>query len=166
MTTSDGVFLFIATYENEAEARMDYDVVRELHHDDAIGSFDAAVVTKDRQGKVHVNKDETATRGGIWKGVAAGALVGLLFPPTILASAAVAGAAGGIAGHLWKGMSRNDVKELGELIDEGQAALVVLGDVTVTVYPGARHEILNEITKGKVLDDLVAWLDSRLVGAV
>lgn len=132
MTNSDGVFLFIATYENEAEARMDYDVVKELHHDDAIGRFDAAVVTKDRQGKVHVNKDETATRRGVWKGVAAGALVGLLFPPTILASAVVAGAAGGITGHLWKGMSRGDVKELGELIDDGQDALVVLGDVTVT----------------------------------
>lgn len=38
-----------------------------------------------------------------------------------------------------------------------------LTDVTVTVYPGARHEVLNEINKGKVLDDLVAWLDARLV---
>ncbi len=37
-----------------------------------------------------------------------------------------------------------------------------LSDVTVTVYPGARHEIFNEINKGKVLDDLVAWLDARL----
>ncbi|WP_143143747.1 alpha/beta fold hydrolase [Agrococcus sp. Marseille-P2731] len=37
-----------------------------------------------------------------------------------------------------------------------------LSDVTVTVYPGARHEILNEINKSKVLDDVVAWLDERL----
>ncbi|WP_405218519.1 alpha/beta fold hydrolase [Agrococcus sp. Ld7] len=38
-----------------------------------------------------------------------------------------------------------------------------LSDVTVVVYPGARHEILNEINKGKVLDDIVGWLDERLV---
>ncbi|WP_347754644.1 alpha/beta hydrolase [Agrococcus sp. ProA11] len=38
-----------------------------------------------------------------------------------------------------------------------------LSDVTVTVYPGARHEILNEINKSKVLDDIVEWLDQRLV---
>ena len=38
-----------------------------------------------------------------------------------------------------------------------------LSDVTVIVYPGARHEILNEINKGKVLDDIVGWLDARLV---
>lgn len=132
MAKPDGVFLFIATYPDEAAARADYDVVKGLHGVDAIGSFDAAVVTKDDNGKVHVNKDETATRAGAWRGVAAGALVGLLFPPSIIASAAVVGAAGGFAGHLWKGMSRGDVKELGEVIDEGQAALVVLGDVTVS----------------------------------
>jgi alpha-beta hydrolase superfamily lysophospholipase len=40
-----------------------------------------------------------------------------------------------------------------------------LTDVTVTVYPGARHEIYNEINKAKVLDELVAWFDERLVAA-
>lgn len=38
-----------------------------------------------------------------------------------------------------------------------------LTDVTVTIYPGARHEIFNEINKAKVLDDLVTWLDAKLV---
>lgn len=148
MATSDGAFLFIATYPDEAAARADYDVVKALHGIEAIGSFDAAVVTKDDKGKVHVNKDETATRTGAWRGVAAGALVGLLFPPSIIASAAVAGAAGGFAGHLWKGMSRSDVKELGEVIDEGQAALVVLGDVTVSeALEKAQLRAVKEIRK-------------------
>lgn len=40
-----------------------------------------------------------------------------------------------------------------------------LTDVTVTVYPGARHEILNEINRAKVLDDIVVWLDERLLPA-
>lgn len=40
-----------------------------------------------------------------------------------------------------------------------------LGDVTVVVYPGARHEILNEINRAKVLDDIVEWLDARLFPA-
>lgn len=39
-----------------------------------------------------------------------------------------------------------------------------LTDVTLRVYPGARHEIFNEITKAKVLDDVTTWLDARLVG--
>ena len=40
-------------------------------------------------------------------------------------------AAGGVGGHLWRGMSRSDVKELGDVIDDGQAALVIVGESTV-----------------------------------
>ena len=31
-------------------------------------------------------------------------------------------------GHLWHGMSRSDLKDLGEDLDEGAAALVVVGE--------------------------------------
>jgi hypothetical protein len=40
----------------------------------------------------------------------------------------VGAAVGGVSGHLWRGMSRSDVKEFGELIDAGQAALVIVGE--------------------------------------
>jgi hypothetical protein len=32
---------------------------------------------------------------------------------------------------MWRGMSRADVKQLGDLIDDGQAALVIVGESTV-----------------------------------
>jgi uncharacterized membrane protein len=131
MAKQDGMFLYIGTYPNEAAARADYDIVKDLHSVEAIGTYDAAVVTKDDDGKVHVNKDEMATRHGGWGGAAAGAVVGLLFPPAIIGSALVGGAIGGISGHLWRGISRSDVKELGELIDEGEAALLVVGASTL-----------------------------------
>jgi alpha-beta hydrolase superfamily lysophospholipase len=34
-----------------------------------------------------------------------------------------------------------------------------LADVQLTVYPGARHEIFNEINRDEVVSDLLAWLD-------
>lgn len=34
-------------------------------------------------------------------------------------------------------------------------------DVTTLVYPGARHEIFNEVKQKDVRDDLLAWLDAR-----
>ena len=40
---------------------------------------------------------------------------------------AVGAGAGGLIGHLWRGMSCSDMKELGEAHDEGEAALVVVG---------------------------------------
>jgi uncharacterized membrane protein len=131
MAKPDAVFIFVGTYPSEGAARADYDIVKDLHKAGAVGTYDAAVVTKDLGGNVHVNKDETATRHGAWGGAAAGAVVGLLFPPSILATAAVGAAVGAIGGHLWRGMSRSDVKEFGEIIDEGQAALVIVGESTV-----------------------------------
>jgi alpha-beta hydrolase superfamily lysophospholipase len=37
-----------------------------------------------------------------------------------------------------------------------------LVDVTVKLYDGARHEILNEINRDEVTTDVLAWLDSHL----
>lgn len=131
MAKADGMFLFIGTYADEAAARDDYAIVKDLHAEDVVGTYDAAVITKDASGKVHVNKDEMATRHGGWGGAAAGAVIGILFPPAIIGSAVVGGAIGGIGGHLWRGLSRSDVKELGELIDSGEAALMVIGASTL-----------------------------------
>jgi alpha-beta hydrolase superfamily lysophospholipase len=33
--------------------------------------------------------------------------------------------------------------------------------VTVTLYPGARHEILNETNRDAVTAEIVAWLRAR-----
>lgn len=35
-------------------------------------------------------------------------------------------------------------------------------DVTVIIYPDARHEVFNETNKQEVLDDLIAWLTAHL----
>ncbi|MFY9933694.1 MAG: DUF1269 domain-containing protein [Streptosporangiaceae bacterium] len=131
MAKPDAVFIYIGTYPSEAAARGDYDVVKDLHAAGAVGTYDAAVVTKDDAGKVHVNKDEMATRHGAWGGAAVGAVVGILFPPAIIGSALVGAAVGGVGGHLWRGMSRSDVKEFGEVIDAGQAALIIVGESTL-----------------------------------
>ena len=39
---------------------------------------------------------------------------------------------------------------------------VGLRDVTVKVYPGARHELFNETCRDEVTADLTAWLEQRL----
>ena len=100
------VFLYVGTYADEKTADSDYQLVKELHKAKAVGSYDAVVVLRDVQGNVHVNKDETAFRRGGWGGAAAGAVVGLIFPPAVLGAAAVGAAAGAVGGHLRRGLSR------------------------------------------------------------
>ena len=67
---------------------------------------------------------------GLGIGLVGGALVAL-FPAIGLGGALLAGGAGGgalgaLAGHVAGGMSRSDLKELGELLDEGQSGLIVV----------------------------------------
>ena len=57
-----------------------------------------------------------------------GALVGLIFPPAVLGAAIIGAGAGGLTGHLAKGISRGDLKEIGEELEAGSAAVIVLGE--------------------------------------
>lgn len=125
------VFVYAATYADRDAARADYDDLLALHAQRLVGTYDVAVISKDADGKVHVEKHEKPTQHGAWGGLAVGALVGILFPPSVIASAAVGGLAGGIGAHLRKGISRDDAKDLGELLDAGQAALIVIGESRV-----------------------------------
>ena len=121
------VFLYAAIYDDIGDAEADYEAVFDLHAAGLVGTFDSAVIEKDED-KVRVHKTEKPTQHGAWTGIAVGAIAGILFPPSIIGGAIVGGAAGGVAGHLWRGMSRGDLKDLGEALDEGQAAVIVVGE--------------------------------------
>ena len=67
---------------------------------------------------------------GAGLGLATG-LVVALFPAAALGAAALIGAGtggvlGAVAGHAAAGMSRDDLKELGEQLDAGEAGLIVV----------------------------------------
>ena len=77
---------------------------------------------------VRAAQDAEATGVGLATG-----LVVVLFPLAAIGGGLVALTTGGgavlgaIAGHASAGMSRHDLKELGEHLDAGQAGLVVVG---------------------------------------
>jgi len=122
------VFLYAAVYDEIADAEADYEAVFDLHAAGAIGTFDSAVIRKEDDGKVRVTKTEKPTQHGAWTGAGVGALVGLVFPPALIGSAIVGAGAGGLIGHLRGGVSRDDLKELGDALEEGNAAVIVIGE--------------------------------------
>ncbi|HWX98197.1 MAG TPA: DUF1269 domain-containing protein [Solirubrobacteraceae bacterium] len=122
------IFIYAAAYTDRSAAEADYDNLLDLHSAKLVGTYDVALVTKDHDGKVHVHKHEKPTQHGAWGGIAAGALVGILFPPSVLGAAALGGVLGGVGGHFRRGMSRGDARELGQMLDEGEAALVIVGE--------------------------------------
>jgi uncharacterized membrane protein len=133
----DTFMAYAGVYENVADAEADYELVKDLHTKaHLIDAYDAAVVERRADGKVKIRKHhETPTRVGGVLGGGAGLATGLvvaLFPFAaigggLLAATTAGGAAlGALAGHAAAGMSRNDLKELGESLDAGQAGLVVV----------------------------------------
>jgi uncharacterized membrane protein len=122
------MFLYAAEYESVDDAKADLGALKELHREHLVGTYDAAVVTKNEKGKVKiVDKTEKPTQHGGWAGLAAGAAIGLIFPPSILVSGLIGAGAGALIGHLRGGMSDSDLKE----VDESEAALIVVGEATV-----------------------------------
>src|SRR5262249_20068682 len=122
------VFLYAAIYDDIDDAEADYEAVFDLHAAGAIGTFDSAVIRKEDDGKVRVTKTEKPTQHGAWTGAGVGALVGILFPPSIIGTAIVGAGAGGLIGHLRGGIPRDDLKDLGEELEQGNAAVIVLGE--------------------------------------
>jgi uncharacterized membrane protein len=125
------VFIYAAAYARYDDCLADYELLLDAHAAKLVGTYDVAMIRKDPDGKIHVEKHEKPTQHGAWGGIAVGALVGILFPPSVLAAAAVGGVAGGIGGHLKRGISRDDARELGDVLDKGQSALVVIGESRV-----------------------------------
>jgi uncharacterized membrane protein len=126
------MFLYAGEYDSVEDARADLEALKELHRDKFVGTYDAAVVTKNEEGKVEVvDKTEKPTQHGGWAGLAVGAAIGLIFPPSILVSGLVGAGAGALIGHLRGGMSNSDLKEVGEMLDESEAALIVIGEETI-----------------------------------
>ena len=84
------------------------DRLRLLHREHVVGTYEAAILTKNEEGKVEiVDKIEKPTRHGGWAGLAVGVSLGLIFPPSILVSGRVGAGAGALIGHLEGGMSRS-----------------------------------------------------------
>ena len=148
----DTFFAYCGVYADVEGALADYAAIHDLHTEvGLIDAYDAAVVERKPDGKVKiVKKHETPTRVGGVLGGGVGLATGLviaLFPAAaiggglLLATGAGGAILGSVAGHAAAGMSRSDLKELGEDLDEGQAGLVVVAvsDIQSKVEAAMKH---------------------------
>ncbi len=149
----DTLYVIAAAYDHLDEALADYRAIEQWYREVRTShDFDAAVVTKGDDGRVRIaKKHEQPTRHGAVVGLGWGLAVGVtaaLFPPIGIgiASAGAGGAAiGALAGHATGGMSRSDLKELGETLDAGQAGLVVVYETNLADQVAANIKAANRI---------------------
>src|SRR4030095_15528451 len=106
------VEVFVAAFDNEEQAGEALKDFRSMDREGSIQLIDAAVIVRGADGKVKF--EETIDPSGKkWaaRGAIAGGLVGLIFPPSIIATAAVGAAGGGIWGKIRdKGFKDEDLQ--------------------------------------------------------
>lgn len=127
---SETMDIIVAAYATEDGAKAALKDFQAAERAGAINLVDAAVVVHTAEGKVRF--EETADPSGKrWakRGAIAGGVVGLIFPPSIIASAAVGAGAGGIWGKVRdKGFKDEDLREIGESLPPGSSAIIAIAE--------------------------------------
>ena len=126
--SSSTIELFVASFGTEQEAGAALKDFQAAQREGAIDLIDAAVIVRTGEGKVKF--EETADPSGKkWakRGAIAGGIVGLIFPPSIIAGAVAGGGAGGVWGKVRdKGFKDEDLKEIGESLPPGSSAIIAI----------------------------------------
>lgn len=125
--TEAPVDLYVAAYPDADAAQEDWDALKQLATDDVIKVDGLILVSRGADGKIKVKDDfHTASKGAAW-GAVGGAVVGLIFPPTILAGALVGAGAGlgigGLKSHGRKAEIKADVEDVLPLDSSGIVAM-------------------------------------------
>lgn len=127
-TANDAVVaLYVAAYADPDAAKLDWDALKQLASDDVIKVEGLLLVSRRTDGKIHVEDDlHQAAKGSAW-GAVGGAVVGLIFPPSILAGALVGAGAGlgvgGLISHRTKAEITAQVEDVLPLNSSGIVAL-------------------------------------------
>jgi uncharacterized membrane protein len=148
---SDTLYVMAAAYDDVDEALAAYKAIEGVwRHLSGSHDFDATVIARDEAGKVEiVRRHDEPTRHGSATGLNWGLAVGFvaaLFPPVGILGALAVGAGSGaalgaVAGHASGALSRDDLKALGEVLDRGDAGVVV-------VYPPEMADRVRDSLSG------------------
>jgi uncharacterized membrane protein len=154
--------IIVGSYDNRHRAEQDYEALTGRRAEiQGHRAYAVALVERSEAGKAKVvNVFEPGMEYGGIAGTVVGGLIGLLYPPLILVSAAAGLGVARTAAHLWHGVSRKDVAELGAALDAGEGAVLVLArdapDDPSSVLPHStsvahrtmthRHEDIEAIT--------------------
>jgi uncharacterized membrane protein len=155
---SNGAYtLLIADFPDTASAREAYDALKAVEDGRHVEIEGVIVVKRDPDGKIEVQKatDHTTRRGLTW-GVVGGAALGLIFPPSILGSAAVLGAAGAAAGKVGQLRHKSELAhDLESAIEPGHSGIVALVSDPAAVELRQALRMAESIVQ-TAIDDVVA----------
>ncbi len=126
---SDGGYtLLVADFPDTESAWEAYEALREIEDGRHVEIEGVLVVKRETDGDVHIQKaTDHSTRRGLKWGLVGGAVAGLIFPPSILGTAAVFGGVGAAAGKARQLKHRSDLgQRLEQALPPGHSGLVAM----------------------------------------
>jgi len=123
----------VATYASKDDAEADYETLREVKTDGALDHIAIAFVEKEADGKLKISRHDSTAKHLAWGGAALGAALTVVFAPlgvVFLAPLAVHSAvwagAGGLVGHFWHNIPKDDVRKMSDVLEAGNFGLFVV----------------------------------------
>ena len=126
---SDGAYtLFVADFSDTETAWQAYEALKSVEDGRSVEIEGVLVVKRDADGKLEVQRaTDHSTKHGLRWGLVGGVALGVLFPPSILGSAAVLGATGAAAGKLRQRHHHRELEEeLQDSIAPGHSGILAL----------------------------------------
>src|SRR4051794_6510940 len=126
---SDGAYsCLVADCSDTSTAWEACEVLKSVEDGRTVEIEGVIVVSRSAEGKLEVQKaTDHSTKSGLKWGVVGGIALGVIFPPSILGSAAVVGSAGALAGKLRQRHHHSELEQqLEDAIPPGHSGLVAL----------------------------------------
>lgn len=127
------VTVAVATYADKAAAQQDYDAVWGIKHQGQIDHLAIALVVRGDDFELKVDRHDSTAKHLAWGGGVLGGVLtvvsaplGIVFLGPLAATTAVWAGAGGLVGHFWKNIPKAEVNRMSELLDAGDAGLVIV----------------------------------------
>ena len=129
VAVSDGAYALIVADFNDTDAAWEaYELLKAVEDGRHVEIESVVVVKCDADGTIEVQKaTDHSTRRGLGWGVVGGVVLGVIFPPSIIASAAVLGAGGAAIGKARELHHRSELAdELAGALDPGHSGIIAL----------------------------------------
>jgi uncharacterized membrane protein len=159
---SDGAHtLIVAQFPTMEEAQAAYESLKEIERTTSLKIDGVVVASADAQGKVHLGTvTDHSTKTGLKWGAIGGVALGIIFPPSILASAVGFGVAGATVGKIRNVMHRSGLAdELAGVMQPNTAGIIALVEDTAVVAIREALAKADRIVTKAIDEQLAAEID-------
>jgi len=167
LVTDGAHTLIVAQFPTVQDAEAAYAGLQDIERSTSLKIDGVVIAECDTEGKVHLGKvTEHSTKTGTKWGLVGGAVLGVIFPPSILASAVGVGAFGAAIGKAHNVLARKGLaEELAGVMRPNTAGIVALVEDTAVVAIRQALVKADRIVEKAIDEQLAAEIDREAAAA-